>query len=271
MTPQWIHEVAFALRRLMERWQYPTHAGLDDIFRRRGIEAPRYPASGEEVAKTRRLRDAFDQAAERSENTVKWLINDVVDEMRFQNLFAHPGEERLELIENLRRELAAVGATLTPEGRIERGYLGPEIFAGDRPTVDRLQAKLRGSDLDPGAILGTAKDLLEATAKHLLREHAPDAQPADMPAVVTQAMRAAGLSPRAPEIDGPGGSSVAEIRQQVVKTAGIVAHYRNRGGDGHGHVELTDLSPQLADYIRHLTLAAVAYLLSSVDGRSSSS
>lgn len=43
-----------------------------------------------------------------------------------------------------------------------------------------------------------------------------------------------------------------------------VTSTRNTGGDGHGHLEPTDVSPELADYIRHLTLAAVAYLLAEV-------
>ncbi|MFC7458047.1 abortive infection family protein [Brachybacterium sp. GCM10030267] len=267
MPPPWTNEVAHALRRLMERAMYPSHAGLDDIFARRHIDVPEIDVQGERMSKVRRLRAAFEQADAQGEDAVKWLVADVIDEMRFHDVFSHPGEERLELVERLRAALASAGAILDADGRIQRGYAGPEISAGGRETVDRLQGKLRKGDLDPGSILGTSKDLLEATAKHLLHEHEPEARPADMPGIVTQAMRAAGLTTNANEIDSPNAKAIAGLRGQVVKTAAAVAPLRNNGGDGHGHLEPTDVSPELAEYIKNLTLAAVAYLLSSVDGR----
>lgn len=267
----WANDVAQTLRLLMENTWVPSHSGLDDIFARRGIESPRSDAQGTSVNKSRRLRAAFDAVGDEGEGAVKWLIHDIVEEMRYQNVFEHPDEKRLELVERLRQALAGAGATLTSDGRIEGGYVGPEVPAGGRTTVDRLQTKLRGGEQDPGSILGTSKDLLEATAKHLLHEHDPVATPGDMPGVVSQAMRAAKLSTKPSEIDSPNAKAIAGLRNQVVKTAEAVAPLRNKGGDGHGHLEPTDVTPELAEYIRHLTLAAVAYLLTAVDGRSGAS
>ena len=89
-----------------------------------------------------------------------------------------------------------------------------------------------------------------------------------MPGVVGQAMRAAGLSTIPGEIDSTNAKAVAALRQQVIKTAEAVTSTRNNGGDGHGHLEPTDVSPELANYIRHLTLAAVAYLLAEAQNTS---
>ena len=266
MAPSWTFDTAHALRLLMEDSWYPSHTGLDDIFSRRDIDVPRVDERGENLNKPRRLRAAFEAADAQGEGAVKWFVNDIVEEMRFQNVFAQPTPGRLELIEKLRSALAAAGATLDTDGRIQSKFVGPNIAAGGRETVDRLQALLRRDNLDPASILGTSKDLLEATAKHLLHEHEPDARPGDMPGIVPQAMRGAGLATRPGEIASPNAKAIAGLRDQVVKTAAAVAPLRNKGGDGHGHLEPTDVSPQLADYIRHLTLAAVAYLLSSVDG-----
>lgn len=267
MTPPWTFDTAHALRLLMEDSWYPSHTGLNDIFSRRGIDVPQVDERGESVNKARRLRAAFDAANAQGEGAVKWLVNEIVEEMRFHNVFTDSNPGRLELIEKLRIALAPAGATLEADGRIQSKFMGPYIVAGGRETVNRLQALLRRDDLDPGSILGTSKDLLEATAKHLLREHDPDARPGDMLGIVSQAMRAAGLATRPSEIASPNAKAIAGLREQVVKTAAAVAPLRNKGGDGHGHLEPTDVSPELADYIRHLTLAAVAYLLSSVDGR----
>lgn len=267
--PAWSIEVAHALRLLIEESWFPSHSGLDDIFARRRIDAPRTDKQGADVNKARRLRIAFDQVAARDEGAVKWLIYDIVEEMRYRDVFVNATGKRGELIEGLRVALAGAGAVLLQNGRIEAGYVGPEVSAGGRQTVDRLQAKLREHDLDPGSILGVSKDLLEATAKHLLHEHDPTAAPGDMPGIVSQAMRAANLSTRPSEIDSPNAKAIAVLRNQVVKTAEAVAPLRNHGGDGHGHLEPTDVTPELSGYIRNLTLAAVAYLLSSVDGRGS--
>lgn len=266
MKTSWTSDVAHSLRLLMEDSWYPSHTGLDDIFSRRGINVPQVDEHGENLSKARRLRAAFDAEETRGEGAVKWLVNDVVEEMRFQSVFTNPTPGRLELIDRLRIALAAAGATLDADGRIQSKFVGPSIAAGGRETVDRLQTLLRRDDLDPGSILGTSKDLLEATAKHLLHEHDTEARPGDMPGIVPQAMRAAGLATKPGEIASPNAKAIAGLREQVVKTAAAVAPLRNKGGDGHGHLEPTDVSPQLADYIRHLTLAAVAYLLSSVDG-----
>ena len=69
-------------------------------------------------------------------------------------------------------------------------------------------------------------------------------------------------------IDSTNAKAVAALRQQVIKTAEAVTSTRNTGGDGHGHLEPTDVSPELANYIRHLTLAAVAYLLAEAQNTS---
>lgn len=267
MTLSWTNDVAHTLRRLMEKSWYPSQSGLDDIFRKRGIDVPQIDDRGESWNKVRRLRAAFDAATVQGEVAVKWLVVDIVEEMRFKDVFTSRDPTSLELIEELRVALAGAGANLDLEGRIHPRYAGPEVAAGERDTVDRLQKILRKDDLDPGSILGTAKDLLEATAKHLLREHDPEARPGDMPGIVTQAMSAAGLPTKPNEIDSPNAKAIAGLRNQVTKTAAAVAPLRNNGGDGHGHLEPTDVTPELADYIRHLTLAAALYLLSSVDGR----
>lgn len=267
MGTPWIDDVALALRRLMDESQHPTHSELDDV-RLLGMKIPQDKADGEKMTKPQRLRAAFDLADAHSETAVKQLVVLIVTEMRVQSVFDHASVRRAGLIEDLRRALAGAGAILHSDGTITAGNVGPEVSTGGRATIDRLQSQLRSGNLDAGAVLGTAKDLLEATAKHLLHEHDPTARPSDMPAIVTQAMRAADLSTRPGEIGGPDPRAVAEIRGLIVKSAEIVARQRNEGGDGHGHLELSAVTPELSTYIQHITLAAVGYLLSSVDGRS---
>jgi len=266
MKTEWVTEVASSLSRLMENTWYPSHSGLDTIFGKLAIDSPETDPQGRNINKVKRLRAAFDKADARGEETTISLVKEIVEEMRFKGVFASTDEQTREMIGALRVSLERAGGRLTDHGRLEPLTLGPAIEAGGRQTVDRLQSRLRDPSLDPGAILGTSKDLLEATAKHLLKEYSPDTPAGDMPGVVGQAMRAAGLSSIPREIDSTNAKAVAVLRQQVLRTADAVTSTRNTAGDGHGHLEPTDVSPELADYIRYLTLAHVAYLLSEAKG-----
>ena len=268
MKTPWATDVALNLSRLMEKTWSPSHGGLDTIFGKLAINSPETDRQGSSINKVKRLRRAFDQADAHGEQAVVNLVKEIIEEMRFKGVFSSTDEQTQELVSALRASLAQAGARLTDEGRLEPLTLGPAIEAGGRETVDRLQSRLRDPLLDPGAILGTSKDLLEATAKHLLKEHSPEVRAGDMPGVVGQAMRAAGLSTIPGEIDSTNDKAVAALRQQVIKTAEAVTSTRNTGGDGHGHLEPTDVSPELANYIRHLTLAAVAYLLAEAQNTS---
>ena len=264
MRTPWVTDVALSLSRLMEQTWYPSHGGLDGIFSKLAIDAPKRDSQGVDVNKVKRLREAFVQADSHGESAAARLVSEIVAEMRFKGVFSSTDDQTQELVGGLRTSLARAGALLREDGRLESLALGPAIEAGGRQTIDRLQQRLRDPQLDPGAILGTSKDLLEATAKHLLKEHNPAVVAGDMPGVVGQAMRAAGLTTKPSEIDSTNAKAVAALRQQVIRTAEAVTKTRNTGGDGHGHLEPTDVSPELANYIRHLTLAAVTYLLDEV-------
>ncbi|MCV7593622.1 abortive infection Abi-like protein [Micrococcus sp. 140720015-1] len=265
MNTPWAADVALSLSRLMEETWYPSHGGLDTIFGKLAIDSPEIDRQGSSINKVKRLRRAFDQANARGEQAAINLVKEIIEEMRFKRVFSSSDEQTQELIGALRVSLARAGALLADDGSLEPLVIGPAIEAGGRETVGRLQGRLRDPSLDPGAILGTSKDLMEATAKHLLKECSPGVPARDMPAVVSQAMRAAGLSTIPSEIDSTNAKAVAALRQQVIRTAEAVTSTRNTGGDGHGHLEPTDVSKELADYIRHLTLAAVAYLLSEAE------
>lgn len=264
MKTPWATDVALNLSRLMEESWYPSHGGLDTIFAKLALDSPETDRQGSSVNKVKRLRRAFDQSDAHGERAVANLVREIIEEMRFKGVFSSADEQTQEVVTALRASLAQAGACLTDAGRLEPLALGPAIEAGGRETVDRLQSRLRDPLLDPGAILGTSKDLLEAAAKHLMKEYSPEVPAGDMPGVVGQAMRAAGLSTIPNEIDSTNARAVATLRQQVIKTAEAVTSTRNTGGDGHGHLQPTDVSPELANYIRHLTLAAVAYLLAEV-------
>ncbi|MEV7010232.1 abortive infection family protein [Streptosporangium sp. NPDC051022] len=89
---------------------------------------------------------------------------------------------------------------------------------------------------DPALAVGSAKELIESTAKVVLKERGlPVDDKADLPALVRDAQQALGLHPSS-AIPGPDGSdAVKKILGAVSSIAIGLAELRNRGyGTGHG-------------------------------------
>lgn len=263
---EWTRAVQRALVELMIASWHPSHHELDDALAATEFESPSVDETGMSVSKPKRIRAAFLQADAQGKAAVDQVVIAIIQELPRRGVFDGPyeSEQVPQLVDSLRELLAAGGLILAKDGSITRGAAHVEVDTGGRATVERLLTKLRDPSLDPGAVIGTSKDLLEATAKHLLHEFQPETRAGDMSGVVSQGMKAAGLSTQSPDIEGPDARGIAKARSLVYATAEAVTMLRNRAGDGHGHVELSSVSREMAEYIRHMTLAAVQFQLSSV-------
>jgi hypothetical protein len=93
----------------------------------------------------------------------------------------------------------------------------------------------RAAGDDPALAIGSAKELIESTAKVVLVERGlPVDDKADMPALISQAQKALGLHPST-TTPGPDGSDpVKKILGSVTGIAVGVNELRNRAGTGHG-------------------------------------
>ena len=105
--------------------------------------------------------------------------------------------------------------------------------AAIREYLGRLQ---RSAQTDPPLAIGTAKELVESTAKTVLKERGLEANDrADLPALVKQAQEALGLHPSASRPGPDGTDAVRRILGGLVSIASGLGELRNRGyGTGHG-------------------------------------
>ncbi|WP_228709161.1 abortive infection family protein [Amycolatopsis keratiniphila] len=101
--------------------------------------------------------------------------------------------------------------------------------------LEHLQRIQRAIVTDPAQVIGSAKELIESTAKVVLTElRLPVNDKADVPALVKDAQGALGLHPSS-QAPGPDGSdAVKKILGSVTGVAIGVAELRNRHGTGHG-------------------------------------
>jgi len=155
-----------------------------------------------------------------------------------------------ERVDRVRRLLRAEGYTLEDDGTIAgvptdmpTQAITPSLLAGvTDPAVihdhlDRIAAALdRG---DPAQAIGSAKELVESTAKLVLRQlNVRFTENDDLPALVQRVQGALGI--RAADVDGSA-DAAAGIKKILGGATGItngLAEFRNRGwGTGHGPVQ----------------------------------
>jgi hypothetical protein len=144
--------------------------------------------------------------------------------------------------EQLRHSLRRDGYVTDPEtGHITSA--GPQ-FAADslaglkdgsaiREQLDRIQRAIAD---DPALAVGSAKELIESTAKVVLAERGlPVSDKAGLPELVRQAQQALGLHPGSAAPGPDSTDAVKRILGGVSTIAGGLAELRNRGyGTGHG-------------------------------------
>jgi len=121
-----------------------------------------------------------------------------------------------------------------------------------RDQLGRLQ---RTAESDPALAIGTAKELIESTAKTVLQERGLEANDKDdLPALVKQAQEALGLHPSSAQPGPDSTDAVKRILGGLMNITAGLGELRNRGyGTGHGHKgERVGLRP------RHARLAVNA-------------
>jgi hypothetical protein len=102
-----------------------------------------------------------------------------------------------------------------------------------REHLARLQ---RSAHNDPPLAIGTAKELVESTAKTVLLEAGESVDDKeDLPALVARAQRALGLHPSSAQPGPDGTDAVKRILGGLMSVTAGLSELRNRGyGTGHG-------------------------------------
>ena len=146
-------------------------------------------------------------------------------------------------IERLRRLFAKDGYTLDDDGHITGGpheaLSAPLLSALDDPAAirDHLQRITNGlGNDDPAQVIGSAKELVESTAKLVLRAQGQEYDAHDtVPQLVNQAQLSLGLHPSQAKPGPDGADATKKILGGAMSITNGLAELRNRGyGTGHG-------------------------------------
>jgi Abortive infection C-terminus len=137
-----------------------------------------------------------------------------------------------ELFEPARARLTAISTHVGPE-------LAEDLIVNlrDPAAIREHLRRLHGvAETDPPLAIGTAKELVESTAKTvLLQLGRPPSDKADMPTLVRQAQEALGLLPTSRTAGPDGTQALQRILGGLMNVTNGLGELRNRGyGTGHG-------------------------------------
>jgi hypothetical protein len=219
----------------------PSQADLTFLFQEAGLaEADLTTPAG----KKRRVRQVLSWALEHDEERGAELVARLIATVRACGGFrpASPNFVGEDPIKNAQAAFAAEGFQLADDGELRptllQGVEDPATPAVLRSYVRRAQ---RGS-ADAALVVGTGKDLLEATAAYvLLATYGTYQETANFPTLLGQAFTAVGLATPSTQRD-PGEPAYRDVERAYFDVGCAVNRLRNKDGTGHGHPFPTTVS-----------------------------
>jgi hypothetical protein len=233
-----------ASSRLVDDYQSPrdpSHADLKTQVKRAGLESADLTVP---AGKERRVRAILGWAIEHNESAGRTFLGYLVAEIRGCGGFRTESTNYVgaDAIENARDAFRVEGFDLSLDGILLPinfdGLTGPEATEALRAIARRAA---RGADDDP-LVVGTSKDLLEATAAHVLRESfGTYSETANFPSLLGQAFVALGLA--TPEhVKEPDEPASRRVERSLYEAGCAVNGLRNKDGTGHGRPWLSSVS-----------------------------
>ena len=257
-------ELVALLPRFVEN-RGPSHDEISRMVARTGLsdaepDDPRRVQRG----KVKRLRmilaHALDRQPQNGARFVEFFVNQVRAYGGFQaGTPDYPGPET---VQRLREAFRRVGFDLDPEGNLRptvfENLVGIEMTEALSAYVRRAQQGSRDAEL----LIGTAKNLEEATVRHVLKETTGEyAITENFPTALYRAFYALELSGSDAQLDK---SPYRALQQALFLLACAVNRLRNDRGDGHGRPETSvatamqgRLTTQSAGLVCELLLTAL--------------
>jgi hypothetical protein len=214
----------------------PSHEQIGFCIEKAGLKHADPLSQGQTVGKTKRLRAVFSQALNDDFSAAQKLTDILISHVRGLGGFrpTSPNYVGEDAIRNLQAAFETEGFVLTNDGELSPKVLdslsGAELTVALSTYVRRAQ---RGAD-DAALLTGTGKDLLEATAAHVLVEVWSNNNPPHVfPALLGQAFVALGLKTSQDKAQA-GEPAQHGMQRALFDAACAVNRLRNKEGTGHG-------------------------------------
>lgn len=251
------------------QYRDPTHSDLDFYVAQASLVAFDPKGQGQVVGKAKRLRAILHEALEKNLPGGPNLIASILSKVKACGGFrpSSPNYVGAEAVTNAQAAFDAEGYVLAPDGSIGQKVLdslrGAELTAALRAYAERAQ---KGSQ-DAALLAGTGKDLLEATAAHVLTTiNGTYASNLNFQGLLGMAFVSLGLTvPEMPEQQGE--SPIKAMERGMFASALSVNRLRNKQGTGHGRPFLPSLTSDEAKAAIEIMGCVASYLLAKLCDR----
>ena len=237
-----------AISRLVDdaqsRTREPSHSDIEFQINRVALGPGDPKNQGQTVGKAKRVRAVLYWGLEHSPDKTESFVAALISLIRGKGGFrvGSPNFVGNEAILDAREAFRSEGYVLSTDGELYPSTLddlsGINMTAALESYVRRAQ---RGSE-DGALLVGTGKDLLEATAGHVIMEkYGQYPQQENFPTLLGQAFTALGLAtPHTPSQTGE--SPQRRLERSLYESGCAVNALRNKTGTGHGRPFLPTLS-----------------------------
>lgn len=241
----------------------PSHSDIEFQINRAGLQKADPKAQGQILGKAKRVRNTLSWALENDIVAGERLVLMLINHLRGCGGFrpASPNYVGLDSIENAIITFHAEGFELTTDGELRPRLLenlsGLELTEALESYVRRAK---RGAD-DAALLAGTGKDLLEATAAHILVERNGDyPRHTNFPGLLGMAFVALGMvTPAHKSTDSE--RVQCKVERSMYELACSINSLRNKVGTGHGRPWLPNVTDAEARSAVHFMGVIAEWLL----------
>ena len=259
-------EIASALARFFDGAKGPSHDELDRIFQKSGLARfdPAPNPENREVGKMKRVRTALIDGASTDRRASLEFVLDLTAMLKARGCFIPTNDQFAgeQAIGALGAAMKNIGWVLDRSGDLFAeniaGLEGRQLSEALQQYVKRIQ---RGVD-DSSLTIGSAKELLEAAARHILVESdGTYDQRADFPTTYFRASTVLGVGvPTGRMIADLHADPMRAVEQGLGLAAIAINRLRNTAGTGHGR-PAPSRATRRQGIIAAQSAAAICYVL----------
>lgn len=237
----------------------PTHSDLSSALHGAGLsDNYQTPTSGTfGQSKHQRVLAAFDRCSSNSEVAEK-LVKELLR-------ILYGTQSQQSNLSNLQTALRASSWELDSDWQLQPFEL-VVLNTGGRRALNDLLARLQRNAEDSASNLGAAKELMESTAKYILRENNnPPDRSISFPRLIALAFDELGLNPATIDAATDTGQVLREIYQTAKTLALKINDLRNLQGTGHGRTHSTEIPLEVARFVVREAVHISELMLSTHD------
>lgn len=244
----------------------PTHSDIEFYVARTGLTSADPKSQGQTVGKAKRVRAILSWAIDNNAEAGAKLIEQLLSKVRASGGFRElsPNFVGMEAIQNAISAFDSEGFSLSKDGDIQAKVLeslnGKELTQALTAYAKRAQKGVE----DAALLSGTGKDLLEATAAHIIQtKWGSYPSGANFQGLLGQAYVALELA--VPEQEPQQHESPTKgLERAMFQTACAINRLRNKQGSGHGRPWLPTLTNTEARASIEMVGCIAGFLLSKL-------